>query len=80
MNPFEMVIGIVLIIAIAGVLKARYGIRQDKHGNEYHVGDGETRQLREEVKALKERIHVLERIATDQNSALEHEIERLRDR
>jgi hypothetical protein len=36
--------------------------------------------MREEMKVLKERVAVLERIATDRNHSLEHEIERLRDR
>ena len=80
MGPFEMVVAIVLIVAITGIVRARYGIRQDKHGNEYHIGDAETRHLREEVKTLKERVQVLERIATDRSTALDHEIERLRDR
>ena len=34
MNPFEMVIGIILIVTIGRVLKARYGIRRDIKGNE----------------------------------------------
>ncbi len=44
------------------------------------VDDSETIRLREEVKELKERLHVLERIATDNNRAvdLDREIERLR--
>jgi hypothetical protein len=81
MNPFEMVLGIVLIVSIASVLRARFGIRRDKHGNDYAIrDDAETRQLREEVSRLKERVVVLERIATDKNHLLEQEIESLRDR
>lgn len=82
MNPFEMVVLIVLITAIASVLRARFGIRRDNKGNEYSIrGDGaEAARLRDEVKALKERVIVLERIATDKNHLLEQEIERLRDR
>jgi hypothetical protein len=34
----------------------------------------------QEIRALRERVAVLERIATDRNVGLEHEIERLRDR
>lgn len=80
MGPFEMVVLIVAIVAVAGIIKARYGIRTDAHGNEYHVGNGEALKLREEVKQLKERIHVLERIATDRENSLAREIESLRDR
>lgn len=80
MNPFEMVLGIVLIGSIASVLRVKYGVRRDKWGNEHPIDDGENRRLNEEVRTLKERIAVLERIATDRGTALEHEIERLRDR
>ena len=40
----------------------------------------ETRQLKEEVRALKERLHVLERITVEKESTLNREIDRLRDR
>lgn len=80
MNPFEMVIGIVLITSVAAVLKARWGVRHPGQGHDGGEVPAETRQLRDEVKTLKERIQVLERIATDRSTDLEHEIERLRDR
>lgn len=81
MNPFEMVIGIVLIVSIAGVLRARYGIRRDKHGNEFSTrDDAETRRLRDEVAQLRERLQVLERITVEKENSLAREIEQLRDR
>jgi len=88
MNPFEMVIGIVLIVSIAGVLKARYGVRKDQWGNETIVADdpktqAENTRLRGEIGSLKERIQVLERVITDEESStkrLDREIERLRDK
>jgi len=40
----------------------------------------ETLRLREEVKELKERLKVLERIAVDKENSLAKEIESLRDR
>ncbi|WP_411339550.1 hypothetical protein V6U71_16985 [Sphingopyxis sp. J-6] len=86
MNPFEMVIGIVLIVTIGSIIRAKYGVRRDHRGGEYFVGnqnqDAETKALQSEIRALKERIQVLERIATDHNRAatLDEEIERLRDR
>jgi hypothetical protein len=86
MGPFEMVVGIVLIVTIGGIIKAKHGIRRDNKGNEYFVGNAadkeETKALLAEIRALKERIQVLERIATDGNRAatLDQEIERLRDR
>ena len=76
-----MVLGIVLITAIASVMRARYGIRKDMYGNELPLRDeAEVLRMREDMKVLKERVAVLERIATDRNHSLEHEIERLRDR
>jgi predicted nucleic acid-binding Zn-ribbon protein len=86
MGPFEMVVGIVLIVTIGGIIKAKHGIRRDNRGNEYFVGNAadkeETKALLAEIRALKDRIQVLERIATDHNRAvsLDEEIERLRDR
>ena len=42
--------------------------------------DAETQRLREEVKVLKERLQVLERITVEKENSLEREIEQLRDR
>ena len=68
---------IVAIVMIALVLKSRYSsIARRTAANE----DPEAIRLREEVRTLKDRIAVLERIATDKESTLEREIERLRDR
>jgi hypothetical protein len=84
MNPFEMVVMIVAITMIASIIKtrirAKHGISEDRHGNEVVIADPDAARLREEVKGLKERIAVLERLATDDNSAkaLDREIEKLR--
>ena len=52
-----------------------------RHGrDEDAVEPAETLRLREEVKMLKERLHVLERITTEKESSLSREIEELRDR
>ena len=84
MGPFEMVIGIVLIVTIGGIIRAKYGIRRDNEDNDYSVApdSGETKALLAEIRTLKDRIQVLERIATDNNRAvgLDAEIESLRDR
>jgi hypothetical protein len=77
MNQFEMVLGIVVVVMIAMVFKARFSAQgQQRDG----AADPEAYRLREEVKALKERVQVLERIATDKEGQLDREIERLRDR
>ncbi|OSZ68760.1 hypothetical protein CAP40_09480 [Sphingomonas sp. IBVSS2] len=90
MNPFEMVFAIVVIVTIGSVIKARYGIRKDKDGNEFHRGgtapDGvaaaENARLRDEIRTLKERVQVLERVITDTEGSLrlDREIESLRDK
>lgn len=86
MNPFEMVVAIIVIVTIGGVLKARYGVRKDKWGNETHVGTpadtAENARLRDEIRSLKDRLQVLERVITDSESSvrLDREIERLRDK
>lgn len=76
MNPFEMVVLIVGIVMIASVLKARHRRPDD----ELPAVDPESARLRDEVKMLKDRIAVLERLATDENGAraLDREIEKLR--
>ena len=89
MNGQEMVVLIVLITAIASVIRARYGIVRTGRGREeVYVGrqenDAEKQMLRGEVRELKDRIAVLERIVTDgdrnRGLALEREIEALRDK
>jgi hypothetical protein len=83
MNPFEMVLGIIIVITIGRVLQAKYGYHHRRRGGVGPVADdAETRRLRDEVRALKERIAVLERLATDDAGprALEREIEALRTR
>lgn len=89
MNPFEMVLGIVIVVTIGGVLRARYGMGKDWRGNDVrftddaNAGAAENARLREELKSLKERLAVLERLATDSNTSsanLDREIEKLRDR
>lgn len=87
MNPFEMVIGIVLIVTVGSIIRARMGVGRDKQGNDYSLRDPslgeENRQLRQEITGLKDRIAVLERVITDTNSSsanLDREIESLRNR
>ena len=78
MGPFEMVLGIVLITTAAGVWKSHLAHRRRQAPN--GLSDAENQRLREEVKMLKERLHVLERITVEKENSLEREIEQLRDR
>ena len=82
MNPFEMVVAIIAIVMIAQVVKARMGVVNRHKGEDFiHRGhDPEAARLRAEVKALKDRVAVLERLATDDNTALEREFDKLRNR
>jgi hypothetical protein len=80
MNPFEMVVAIVAITAIASVVRAKYGVVRRHKGEDVisRGPDPEAVRLREEVKALKDRVAVLERLATDSSTALEREFEKLK--
>ena len=83
-----MVVLIVAIVVIGSILKPRISGRRGSIFDS-RVGplfdadpadDAQKQRLREEVQALKERVAVLERIATDSGSNLAREIEQLRDR
>jgi hypothetical protein len=88
MNWAEMVLGIVLIATIGRVLQARYGVVRTRRGESFVFRDdsatqAENDRLRDELKAMKDRLAVLERLATDNNDSgarLDREIEKLRDR
>ncbi|HKT78426.1 MAG TPA: hypothetical protein VJQ78_16960 [Sphingobium sp.] len=82
MNPFEMVVAIVAIAAIASIVRAKYGIVRRHRGEELipRGPDPEAERLRAELKALKDRVAVLERLATDSSAALDREFDKLRER
>lgn len=83
MNPFEMVVIIVAIVTVGRIIQAKYGHLRRGRGQTGVVADEtENRRLRDEVRTLKERVAVLERLATDETGprALEREIEALRSR
>ncbi|MDB5705789.1 MAG: hypothetical protein JWN66_2905 [Sphingomonas bacterium] len=88
MNVFEMVVALVVIATIGSVLRARFGVGRDQHGNDFSLredpaSEAENKRLREELRAMKERLAVLERLATENDNSgarLDREIEKLRDR
>ena len=82
MDPFQMVVAIVGITAVASVVRAKYGVVRRHKGEEFiqRGPDPEAERLRAEVKALKDRVAVLERLAPDSSTALEREFEKLKDR
>ncbi len=78
-----MVVLIVAIVMVASIIRARYGY--SRFGRRIQSGPSpeekaETLRLREEVKELKERLKVLERITVEKENSLSREIENLRDR
>jgi len=81
MNPFEMVVAIIIVVTIGRVLQSRYRY-QHRSDQPDAVDSAENRQLHQEVQKLRERVQVLERVITDTHSSsdLDREIERLRDR
>ena len=90
MGPFEMVVAIILIVTIGKIIqtkqKAKHGIVEDQDflGTTNHrlLHSAETQQMQDETQTLKETNQVLERSATDNNSAndLNRQIEELRSR
>jgi uncharacterized protein YlxW (UPF0749 family) len=81
MNQYEMVAVIVVAVMIASMMRSIFGARRPRKGERMPVADdGEAKRLREEVKQLKERLAVIERITVEKENSLEREIERLRDR
>ena len=74
---------IVAIVMFASIIRARLGFGRSRlrNGVEMSPADnGETLRLRDEVKELKERLKVLERITVEKENSLAKEIESLRDR
>lgn len=88
MNPFEMVVAIIVVITIGNVLKSRNGGGRRGLRNLEGLAKRdpaekfEADRLRDEIRALKERVQVLERVITDNENSLrlDHEIEKLRDK
>lgn len=79
-DPFIMVVLIVLIVTIGNIYRAKLGIGRRRRSEAAIPDERENAQLRDEVKKLKDRIAVLERITVDKENSLERQIEELRDR
>ena len=83
MNPFEFVIAIIILTFAFSIIRHKMGIpvrsMRQMRGCEPEDSQ-ETLRLRDEVKELKERIKVLERITVEKENSLAKEIESLRDR
>jgi hypothetical protein len=85
-NVFEFVLLIVFGAMIFNLIKhrhdARYGVMRDVEGRIQRIDGGREAELEREVLELRERVKVLERIATDGRDTrlLSDEIEKLRDK
>ena len=78
-----MAVLIVAIVMIASIIRASIGGARHRHRRgetTLPAENGENARLRDEVKVLKERLAVLERITVEKENSLEREIEALRDR
>ena len=86
MNPFEMVVLIVLVVTIGRVMSARYGVnawgKRSRRGRDFvdapnavSLEDGT--RMKSEIDRLNARIQVLERLATDPSKRLSDQIDAL---
>ena len=77
-----MVVLIVAIVMVASIIRAKYGF--PRRGPAVEDASPEERaenlRLRDEVKELKERLKVLERITVEKENSLSREIDDLRNR
>lgn len=84
-NVMIMVLGIVAITTFGRIYMAKHGLTRTGRRDARHAlvdtqPDPDAESMRVEIRTLKERIAVLERVITDTNSAsaLDREIEKLR--
>ena len=75
MNPFEMIVIIVLICVGAGVVNHYFRMKANRQADA--ASDADMDRVLGEVNRLKERVRVLEKIATDQERQLSEEIRKL---
>ena len=81
MNPFEMVVLIILIVTVGRVMSARFGGKDQRRSLKGPAEDGaENIRLQAEVARLNDRMRVLERLATDPARRLADEIDSLKDK
>lgn len=75
MNPFEMIVLVVLIAIGAGVINNYLKVKAERESEA--ASDADLRQVFDDVARLKERVRVLEEIVTDQERQLADEIRKL---
>jgi cell division protein FtsB len=75
MDPFQMVVIIVLISVGAGTINNYIKMKHSRAADD--ASDAEFEKMANEVSRLKERVRVLEKIVTDGDKRLSEEISRL---
>lgn len=75
MDPFQMVVIIVLISVGAGTINNYIKMKHNRAADD--ASGAEFEQMANEVSRLKERVRVLEKIVTDGDKRLSEEISRL---
>jgi len=81
MNAPEFILAVLFMVFAFTIIRHKMGIpvRSMRQMRGDPEDSQETLRLREEVKALKERLQVIERITVDKENSLAKEIEALRD-
>ncbi len=74
-SPFTMVVAIVALAMLASLIKTH--IQSRANASQGDDMEGDLAALRTEVGELRDRVRVLERIATDKDRVLADEISRL---
>jgi hypothetical protein len=82
MNGPEFVLVLMVMVFVFSIIRHKMGIpvRSMRQMRGEPEDSGETIRLRDEVRDLKERLKVLERITVEKENSLSKEIESLRDR
>ena len=82
MNTPEFILVLVAMVFLFSIVRHKLGVpvRSMRQMRGDPEDSAETVRLREEVKMLKERLQVLERITVEKENSLAKEIESLRDR
>ena len=73
-------VAIVALVMIMIVMKSRYRYLEGQRSTDTPRESAENSRLQDEVRQLKERLQVLERITVEKEGSLNREIEQLRDR
>ena len=75
MGPFEMVVAIVLIGTIGGIINTRH--KANRNSDADMANEADIHRMQTDIDRLTERVRVLEKIATDEETQLREQISRL---